>query len=114
MQEGREFKEKVEVVVVNMRRPCYVENDRGQLERKRVPRLDENGMPIHGEELRDEAGDPVEDQETGEVQREVETEEAWEDAGCIIFFCIMDPMYSVGKMVQRLIALSEVSPPPSH
>lgn len=107
MQEGRDFKEKIEVVVVNMRRPAYIENDQGKLERKRVPKLDDQGMPIHGEELVDDNGDPVLDQQSGEPQREVLEEDAWEDAGCIIFFCVLDPMYSVGKMVQRLIALSE-------
>lgn len=30
-----------------------------------------------------------------------------EDAGCIIFFCIMDPLYSMGKAVDRLIELCE-------
>jgi hypothetical protein len=30
-----------------------------------------------------------------------------EDAGCIIFFCVMDPLYSVGKAMSRLISMCE-------
>jgi hypothetical protein len=30
-----------------------------------------------------------------------------EDAGCIVFFCVMDPIYSMGKAMSRLIKMCE-------
>lgn len=44
-------------------------------------------------------GEPILDKETG-LQGE-------EDAGCIVFFFVMDPLYSIGKALSKLVEMCE-------
>lgn len=75
--EGTMVMEKLQILVVHMTRPV----------------IDDEGLPkVTRKKLAD-----------GSIEETTEME----DAGCVVFICIMDPLYSIGKALFNVIEMAE-------
>ncbi len=75
--EGTMVMEKLQILVVHMTRPVIDDEGLPKVTRKKLP--------------------------DGSVEETTEME----DAGCVVFICIMDPLYSIGKALHGIIEMSE-------
>ena len=75
--EGTVVTEKLQILVVHMTRPVIGDDGTIAVSRKKLP--------------------------NGDIEETTEME----DAGCVVFFCIMDPLYSIGKALFNVIEMAE-------